>query len=117
MSVQTDFFALVSSIFTSKAYPQTAPAGTVAPYCTYSRITAIEQTTLDTNGGSGNTVNTRLQIDVWALSYGESQTKATAVKAALKGWAVENVLLDEQDMHEADTGLHRVMLDVSTWHM
>lgn len=116
MSVQSDFFALVNSIFTGKAYPGTAPAGTAAPYCTYSRITAIEQMTLDANGGTGNASNTRLQIDVWAMTYSEAQAKAAAVKAALKGWAVENVLLDEQDMHEADTGLHRVMLDVSAWH-
>ena len=116
MSLQTEFFTLSTGIFSGRVYPQTAPAEVVAPYCTYSRIAAIEQTTLDTNGGTGNASNTRLQIDVWALTYAEAQTKAAAVKAALKGWAVENVLLDEQDMHEPDTGLHRVMLDISTWH-
>ncbi len=116
MSVQTDFFALVTSLFTGRVYPSNAPASPVAPYCTYSRITAIEQATLDKNGGTGNPFNTRLQIDVWALTYADAQTKAAAVKAALKGWTVENVLLGEQDFHEPDTGLHRVMLDLSTWH-
>jgi hypothetical protein len=116
MTVKTDFVLLASGLFSGRVYPQTAPSAVVAPYCTYSRIIAIEQATLDANGGTGNTSNTRLQIDVWALSYGEAQALAAAVKTALKAWAVENVLLAEEDFYEGDTGLHRVMLDLSTWH-
>lgn len=116
MSLQTEFFTLATGIFSGRVYPQTAPAEVVAPYCTYSRIAAIEQPTLDTNGGTGNATNTRLQIDVWAMTYSEAQVKADTVKTALKSWATENLVLGEQDMHEPDTGLHRVMLDISTWH-
>lgn len=116
MTVQTDFVLLATGLFSGRVYPQTAPAATVAPYCTYSRIIAIEQTTLDANGGTDNASNTRLQIDVWALSYSEAQALAAAVKAALKAWAVANVLLGEEDFYEGDAGLHRVMLDLSTWH-
>lgn len=116
MSMQTDFVTQVGSLFAGHVYPQTVRAKVAAPYCTYSRITALEQTTLDANGGTGNAINTRLQVDVWALSYSQAQALAVAVKAALKGWSVENVLLDEQDLYEGDTGLHRVLLDLSIWH-
>jgi hypothetical protein len=117
MSMQTDFVVLVTGLFSGKVYPQTAPAATVAPYCTYSRITSVEDSTLDTNGGIGNASNTRLQVDVWAMTYSDAQAKAAAVKTALKGWTVENVLIGEQDLYEPNTGLHRVMLDLSTWHL
>lgn len=117
MSITSDFFTLTTDIFSTRVYPQVAPDSVETPYCVYSRIVAVEQMTLATNGGTGNDINTRLQIDVWASSYGTAQTKAAAVKAALKTWMVENVLLDEQDFYEPDTKLHRVMLDISTWHL
>lgn len=116
MSVTTDFSVLASPLVGDRVFPNAAPGATPAPYITYSRIAALEDSTLDANGGSGNPVNTRLQCDVWALTYGSAQVTAAAVKAALKGWAVENVLLDEQDFYEFDTKLHRVMLDFSCWH-
>ncbi|MEC5213316.1 hypothetical protein RCH06_001862 [Polaromonas sp. CG_9.5] len=116
MSVQTDFVALVSGAVAGRAYPA-GTASTVTPYITYSRITAIEQATLDANGGTGNLINTRLQIDVWAASYGAAQSTAAAVKAALKGWSNENIVLSEEDGFEPDTKLHRVMLDTSIWHL
>jgi len=116
MSIQSDFFTLATGIFSARVYPQVAPDSPVAPYCIYSRVVATEQATLATNGGTGNAINTRLQIDVWALSYSDAQIKAAALKAALKTWAVENVLLDDRDMYEPDTKLHRVMMDVSIWH-
>lgn len=117
MSLQTDFYTLINGIFIGRLYPSVAPLGVVVPYATYSRISAIEQTTLDTNGGTGNSTNTRLQIDIWSTSYGDCQTKASAVKTALKGWSTENVILSESEDYEPDTLLHRVMLDISTWHL
>ncbi len=117
MSLQTDFIALTSAIFAGRVYPAGSEEAPVPPYATFFRVAAIEGATLDLNGGTGNETNTRLQVDVWSLSYLEAQAKAGAVKAALKGWPVENVLLGEQDVFESDTKLHRVMLDISTWHL
>jgi hypothetical protein len=115
--IQEDFIALASAIFAGRLYPFGSEESPIPPYATFFRVVAIEGATLDQNGGTGNETNTRLQVDVWALKYLEAQALAAAVKAALKGWAVENVLLAEQDMFEEDTKLHRVMLDISTWHM
>lgn len=117
MSLQTDFFELAGAIFAGRLYPGVAPADVATPYATYTRVVAIEQATLDVNGGTGNSTNTRLQIDIWSPVYLDVHTKASALKAALKGWVVENIILSEQDGYEADTHLHRVMLDVSLWHL
>ena len=116
MSLQSDFFTLAGPIFTGRVYPNVAPDLVEKPYLTYSRISGLEETTLDTNGGVNNLRNTRLQLDVWAATYGEAQAKAEALRTALKTWAVPNVFQSDQDMYEADTKLHRVMLDISTWH-
>lgn len=115
MTMQTDFVALVSSIVAGRVYPA-GTASTVTPYVTYSRVVSLEQSTLDANGGTGNASNTRLQVDIWAESYGAAQALAAQVKAALKGWSTENIVLSEQDDFEPDTRLHRCLLDLSVWH-
>lgn len=117
MTITSDFFTLVTSTFSARVYPNVAPEDVTIPYCVYSRVAAVEQVTIDQNGGTGNASNTRLQADVYASTYAEAQTKAAAIKTALKTWAVENVVLGDQDFYESDTKLHRVMLDISTWHL
>jgi len=117
MSLQTDLFTLLTGLFSARVYPSVGPEFSVTPYAVYSRVSATEQSSLDTNGGTGNASNTRMQIDVYASTYSAAQSSAAAVKTALKSWAVENVMQDEQDFYEPDTKLHRVMLDVSTWHL
>ncbi len=117
MSVQVDLIWLIGSIFGGAVYPFGSEESPVPPYATFFRVAGVEHHTLDINGGTGNTVNTRLQIDVWAASYAEAQAKAAEIKAGLKEWVVENVVLVEQDFYEPETKLHRVMLDVSTWHL
>lgn len=112
----SDFFALVSPPFSGRAYPVAAPATPVAPYLTYFRIFASEGLTLEKNGGTGNEINTRLQVDIWAKTYGEAQTKATQVKALLKDWACQNTVQSEQDLQDEETKLFRVLLDLSIWH-
>jgi hypothetical protein len=117
MNLQTDLFTLLSGLFSTRIYPAVAPENTATPYAVYTRVDAQEQTTLDTNGGTGNASNTLLQIDVYASTYGAAQASATAVKTALKSWATENTLESEQDFYEPDTKLHRVRMDVSAWHL
>lgn len=117
MSLQTDLFTLLTGLFSGRVYPNVAPELTAPPYAVYTRVNAQEQNTLDTNGGTGNASATHLQLDVYAATYAAAQASATAVKAALKGWATENTVDGEQDFYEPDTKLHRVMMNVFTWHM
>ena len=117
MSLQSSLYTLLASTFSNRIYPSVAPFGVATPYATYTRVTALEQNTLDANGGTGNTVNTLVQIDIWSTTYLEASTKAAAVKTLLKGWAMENVVTNEQDGYEPDTTLYRVILEISVWHL
>ena len=117
MSMQSSLYTLLNGIFSGRFYPRAAPHGVATPYATWRRIIAIEQNTLDTNGGTGNETNTRMQINVWATTALEAGAKADAIKAALKGWGITNVLLEEQDTEEPDTLLYGVILDISIWHL
>jgi len=116
MSMQTDFFTLVSGTVGGRVYPA-GTASIVTPYVTYFRVSAIEQPTMDSNGGTGNLYNTRMQIDVWATTYSAAQSTAAAVKSALKGWSNQNIVLSEDDGYETETKLHRVIMDLSIWHL
>lgn len=116
MSMQSEFVSLVGPLVGGRVFPGGAPAGTIAPYVIYSRVNAVENNTLEVNGGLGNIKNTRLQCDVYALMYADAIGIADKVKTALKTWALQNTLQDEQDFYEFDTRLHRVMLDFSVWH-
>lgn len=116
MSMLTDFFTLAGGVVSSRAYPNVAPAEPVTPYLTYFRVSAAEDNTVDSNGGAGNLVNTRLQVDVWGSTYAQAQTSADALKAALKGWLWQNLVINEQDLYEPDTKLHRALIELSIWH-
>ncbi len=116
MTMQSDFFSLAGPLFGNRVYPQGSAPPYAGVYATYSRVFAEEQASLDNNGGTGNLVNTRLQIDIYSTSFADAQAKSIVLKSALKGWSLQNVMQDEQDMYEPDTKLFRVMLDLSVWH-
>ncbi|WP_426196179.1 tail completion protein gp17 [Massilia sp. DWR3-1-1] len=116
MSIQSDFYALLDPVFGGQLYRNFAPSPAAA-YGVYFRVTGVEESTLDANGGTGNPTNTRLQLDIYGPTGAQVDALAAGVKAALKGWAVENVLLLELDGYEPDTKLHRITLDISTWHL
>lgn len=116
MTMLTDFAELAGALVAGRVYPQGAAPPYVGTYINYARINAVEEATLDSNGGLGNLVNTRLQIDVYSLAFADAQAAAVALKAALKNWALQNLTIAEQDMYEPDTKLHRVMIQISIWH-
>jgi hypothetical protein len=116
MSILGDFDSLASPVFAGRVYRNTAGDNPTVPYATFFRVAAPEGLTLDTNGGTNNESNTRIQLDVYSRSGTELDTLVAAMKAALKAWAVSNVVLMEMDGFEDDTKLHRTTLDISTWH-
>ena len=116
MSIQTDLRALIGPLLADRAYPVAAPDSPVAPYLTYQRVSATPENVMAGNGGANPLTNTRLQIDVYATTYAEAQDRAQAIRSALQGWGIQNVTNSEQDLYEDDVKLHRVMIDISTWH-
>lgn len=116
MSILSDLYTLIGPVFAGRAYRNAAPDSPVAPYATFFRVAGVEGVTLDENGGTGNESNTRIQIDIYAATGVGVDEKAEAVKAALKGWHIVNVIELEMDGYEAEVKLHRVTLDISTIH-
>lgn len=116
MSMLTEFHALVAPIVEGRIVAQAHKVRPPVPYITYFRPTNTEENTIAFNGGAGNKENTRLQVDIFSERYEEAYEVAGLVKAAMKGWNISNIKTMEQDLHEDDTGLHRVLLEFSVRH-
>jgi len=115
MDVLAEFLSLVDPIMDGLAFRSVVPDDTPAPYARFLRVAAVEGVTLDDNGGDDNETATRIQIDI----FGESpdvDAKTKAIKAALKAWAVDNIITLELDSYEPEVKLHRTMLDIATIH-
>lgn len=75
-------------------------------------------------GGTG-LVESRLQVDVYGLTYGSAKTASNEIANILSGYRSENlraVFLDtERDLGDADPGdvnpLFRVSTDYQIWHI
>ena len=115
MTIQQQLAALLSGATAAGArvYPMTAPDGVLKPYITYQRISANSENVL--SGASGLT-NTRMQIDVYASTYGEACAIASEVAALMAAWSVQNVSVLSQDFYEDPVKLFRVSSDYSIWH-
>lgn len=115
MDILTAFLALVDPIMDGQAYRNVVPDDALAPYARFLRVAAVEGVTLDDNGGDDNETATRIQLDIFGSSP-DVDAKAKAIKAALKGWNVDNIITLELDSFEPEVKLHRTMLDISTIH-
>ena len=115
MSIQEQLSALLSGATDAGAniYPMTAPDSCLRPYITYQRISANSENVMS---GSSGLINTRMQIDVYADTYAQSQAVAAAVESMMSGWTVQNVSQPAQDLYEDPVKLFRVLLDYSIWH-
>ena len=114
MSVLSAFYGLVDPIFSGRAFRGTAGDSPAPPYATFFRVVAVEGVTLDENGGDDNETATDIQLDVYAQGGDELDALVLAVKRALKGWSVPNVITSEGDTYEQDTKLYRTMLNIAT---
>ena len=110
MDILAEFLALVDPIMDGRAYRSVVPDDTPAPYARFLRVAAVEGVTLDDNETA-----TRIQIDIFGSSP-DVDAKTAAVKAALKAWAVDNIITLELDSFEPEVKLHRTMLDIATIH-
>jgi hypothetical protein len=98
-----------------------APQSTALPYVVMQRISGIRDYV--TSGPSGY-VQSRVQFDVYASTYGTARTTARALVAALSGHSggtIQGIFIDsERDLPASDTGevshLFRVSIDAAIHH-
>jgi hypothetical protein len=98
-----------------------APQSTALPYIVMQRISGIRDYV--TTGPSGY-VQSRVQFDVYAATYGTARATARALVAALSGHSggtIQGIFIDsERDLPASDTGevshLYRVSIDAQIHH-
>lgn len=112
MEIEGLIQAQIAPLTTGRCYPLTAPDPVVKPYLVFSVISDVQMNGLD---GFAGLSNRRVQIDVYATSYGASKTLASAVKTSMSTAAFTNSHLSSQDLFEPDTQLYRVTMDFSIW--
>lgn len=132
MAISEAMFSLVtgdtgvSALIGDRLYPgrqpDAAPAGATAyPCVTYDRLSG--QREYSHNGDSG-LPHPRFQFSVWAQDYLDARTAATALISALSGYRgivagveIQAVFIEnDQETFEAETKLHRVIVDAVVWH-
>lgn len=113
MAIEGQIQSLLGSLVSGRCYPVVnRSVDIVSPYITFQVITATPEVTLD---GPCGTENLRVQIDVWAETFGASKSLASQVKAAMQTASFVNVPIMSQDLFEEVTQEHRVSMDYSIW--
>ena len=102
-----------STLAGSRVWPLTAPDTPTTPYIVYQRIFSKSDNAL---GGNTGLINTRVQIDCYALTYADAQTLAAQVDTLMSAWATQNLSVGATDLYESEVHLFRVTADYSIWH-
>ena len=115
MTIQQQILTLLSggTAAGARVYPLTAPDAVPKPYITYQRVSSNSENVLS---GSSGLTNTRMQIDVYAMTYAEATSIAAQVDALMSAWSVQNVSITLQDFFEDQVKLFRISHDYSLWH-
>lgn len=111
---EADLQTLLGNLVSGRCYPMVNTQATiVSPYITFQMIYAAPL--LVTDSSSNGRQSARVQIDVWASTFGAAKTLARSVKTAFDGWAIPNVIIDTQDIYEGVSKEYRVILEYSIW--
>ena len=110
--IQEDLQAVLAPLVDGRSYPSLADQAAVPPYIVYQRVVSVIHNSLQ---GPSDLQNTRVQIDVYAKTYGGAQQLASAVSQAMQAAPFINLQISDQDFYEMEVRLHRVSLDYSIW--
>ena len=108
LSTHAGLVALVST----RIYPLMLPQDCPLPAVTYQLISDVPTVNLD---GDADLSNARVQVDVWATSYGGAATAAAQVMLAMDTIAQCTPLSKPIPMMDDETGEHRRTMDFSVW--
>ena len=114
----------VTDLVSTRIYPHMARQGDSLPYVTYFIVSSVP---LNASTGSTDTVQTTIQIDVWAASASSAKAIADAIFTALDGYndatnAVSYYTMQarRQEMDAPEDGsqrpIYRESMDWDVWH-
>lgn len=114
MTIQQTFYTGLQSTFSGRLYPQVAPDTVQLPYAVYAVVSQVPQSVLK---GTPGLFQTRLQLDIFGVTYASVQTlKDAARAAAATTFGDAAVEVSSLDLYEDEVKLHRVSMDWSVWH-
>lgn len=91
------------------------PEGTVRPYVTYSLVAGER---IPSMTDSGLLRHARIQLNCFAVTYAAAKQIALAVQTTIEASALfDVVLIDDQDLYDAETNLFYVVIQYSVWQM
>lgn len=111
MAVEGDIQALLAPLVSGRCYPLTAPVGTVRPYIIFQ---VISNPVLNTLEGDAGISERRIQVDVWADSYGAAKGLLKDATAAITG-AGHLRMNDNPDQYDSETEIYGASADFSVW--
>jgi len=115
----------ITDLVSTRIYPFASRQGDALPRVTYF---VVSSNPVNASTGSTGTVQSMIQVDVWAASASSAKAVADAIFTALDGFddtatnAVSYYTLDarRQEIEESDDGsekpVYRVSMDWDVWH-
>lgn len=115
MSVESDLVALLSSTFSGRLYPDTAPIGTAMPYATWQQVGGAAVNPY--SGSLPGYGEMRIQINVWSKTRDDANTLMRTVENLLRpnpfaGRPIGALIA----RYEETTGARGAQQDFSVWH-
>lgn len=105
---------LVASRRKIRMYPVKAPQKPTRPYCTYQRVSGVEEYTMQ---GPAVIERVRIQIDCWSTSYLEAKQIGAGVKTSIERATAFTIHgYTDQDLYEPDVDCYRVVQDFILWN-
>lgn len=116
--VQTvlEAFAGLDTLVDGRIYPIILPQDVAYPAVTSEKVSGIPLTTLADSGAKG-VVNYRMRVASWANTLDEAQSVIDQAALAIRGAVeFEAVLVFENDFHETEKRIYRIVNDYSIWY-
>lgn len=103
----------LTALVSTRIYPAWLPQDTTMPAVSFSKISERVQNTID---GEVALRNHMYQFDVWADTYSEAHSIATALIAAMAAASLfKSYRLGQTELYEPEIDIHRVSVDYSLW--
>ena len=116
--VQTvlEAFTGLDDLVDGRIYPIILPQDVAYPALTSEKISGVPLTTLADSSAKG-VVNYRMRVSSWANTLNEAQSVIDQVALAMKETAeFKAVLVFENDFHETENRIYRIVNDYSIWY-
>lgn len=105
-------YAGLAALVSTRIYPMVLPQDCPLPAVTYQLISDIPEVNLD---GDADLSQARIQVDVWATSFGSAATIAVQIMAAMKTISQCIPLSNPIPLLDEETGEFRRLMEFSVW--